>query len=79
MLTIKDRLSMASTDAYQETLLLLKHPLTDFLNELSEAVIPFSDLKESQYIYIGCEMIPFKERHPEFQKIFLNEFLYVWK
>lgn len=79
MLTIRDRPSMASTDAYHETLLLLKHPLTDFLNDLSEAVIPFSALKESQHIYIGCEMIPFEERHPEFQKIFLNEFLYVRK
>ena len=79
MLTIRDRLSMASTDIYQETLLLLKHPLTDFLNDLSEVVIPFSALKESHNIYNGGEMIPFEECHPEFQKIFLNEFLNVWK
>ena len=44
----------------------------------SKAFIPFSKADEffnSEYIYNGNEEIPFKERHPEYQKLFIYEFL----
>jgi hypothetical protein len=46
--------------------------------DISGAVMPFSDankFEESQYIYNGDEEIPFNERHPEYQRIFKEEFL----
>lgn len=46
--------------------------------EVSKAFMPFSNIDEStktEYIYIGNEEIPFKERHPEYQRIFIKEFL----
>ncbi|MFX0021962.1 MAG: hypothetical protein ACFE9S_06520 [Candidatus Hermodarchaeota archaeon] len=60
-----------------------------FLNELeptdqqlildsSKAYIPFSNISEtakSEYIYTGNEEIPFKERHPIYQELFIYEFL----
>jgi len=42
-----------------------------------DIIIPFSDfviLKNHSYIYNGDEDIIFKERHPEYQKLFLDEF-----
>ncbi len=51
----------------------------EFYPEISAAVIPFSNVdtsKESQYIYLGHEKIPFNERHPKYQKIFIYEFLH---
>jgi hypothetical protein len=47
-------------------------------NEISKAFIPFSKISPNQediYIYSGYERIRFCERDPEFQLIFLNEFL----
>lgn len=41
-------------------------------------IIPFSDFgrsKNPSYIYMGIEKISFKERHPVYQAIFLNEFV----
>ncbi|MHA2390429.1 MAG: hypothetical protein ACXAEX_00530 [Promethearchaeota archaeon] len=49
-----------------------------FYPNLTGAVIPFSDIKELQdvdYIYTGDEKIPFEKRLPEYQKIFIAEFL----
>ena len=49
-------------------------------NDVSNAVIPFSKINPNQenlYIYSGCEEIQFKKRHPEYQLIFLNEFMLV--
>ena len=46
--------------------------------DYSRAFIPFSSINEpssSKYIYFGNEKIPFKERHPEYQKLFIYEFL----
>jgi len=46
--------------------------------DISKAFIPFSNIStnmETVYIYKGCEEIPFKERLPEYQLIFCNEFL----
>ncbi|MFX0082870.1 MAG: hypothetical protein ACFE94_14055 [Candidatus Hodarchaeota archaeon] len=46
--------------------------------DISGAVMPFSDtnkFEESKYIYEGDEEIPFNERHPEYQRIFKEEFL----
>jgi len=46
--------------------------------EISKAFIPFSNIStnmETVYIYKGCEKIPFKERDPEYQLIFCNEFM----
>lgn len=44
--------------------------------DISGAVMPFSDVKKfEEYIYNGDEEIPFKERHPEYQQIFKEEFL----
>ena len=46
--------------------------------EISKAFIPFSRIStnmETVYIYKGFEKIPFKERHPEYQHIFCNEFM----
>jgi len=40
--------------------------------------MPFSSIDEStkkEYIYIGNEKIPFKERHPEYKRILIKEFL----
>ncbi len=39
--------------------------------------MPFSSIDEStktEYIYIGNEKIPFKERLPEYQTILIQEF-----
>ena len=46
--------------------------------EISKAFIPFSRIStnmETVYIYKGLEKITFKERHPEYQLIFCNEFM----
>lgn len=46
--------------------------------DYSKAFIPFSNNSEttySKYIYIGNENIPFNERHPEYQALFIQEFL----
>jgi len=42
---------------------------------LKKIIIPFSEFGKSQhYIYLGFEKIPFRERHPIYQKILKNEF-----
>ncbi|MFX0004084.1 MAG: hypothetical protein ACFE9C_16640 [Candidatus Hodarchaeota archaeon] len=44
----------------------------------SKVFIPFSNDREStnsKYIYIGNEKMSFKERLPEYQEIFIYEFL----
>jgi len=49
----------------------------DFIN-FDDIIIPFSDFgisKNPSYIYNGNEDINFKERHPVYQKLFLDEFL----
>ena len=49
----------------------------DFIN-FDDIIIPFSDFgisKNPSYIYNGNEDIHFKERHPVYQKLFLDEFL----
>ena len=49
-----------------------------FYPDLSEAVVSFSDVgekNEEKYIYHGHERIPFNERHPTYQKLFIREFL----
>ena len=41
-------------------------------------IIPFSEFgssKKLSYLYNGLEEIPFKEKHPKFKKILLNEFI----
>jgi len=46
--------------------------------DYSKAFVPFSELPHhemSKNIYEGHEKIPFKDRHPKFQKILLNEFI----
>ncbi|MFX1419934.1 MAG: hypothetical protein ACFE9N_13530 [Promethearchaeota archaeon] len=44
----------------------------------AKAFVSFSNIDESnnnQYIYMGNEKIPFKQRHPEYQNIFIYEFI----
>jgi hypothetical protein len=42
---------------------------------LRKFIIPFSHFSKSEsYIYFGFERIPFRERHPIYQKILKNEF-----
>lgn len=51
----------------------------EFYPDISEAVISFSnfrDKNECKYIYHGYEKMPFNERHPTYQKIFIHEFLH---
>ncbi len=46
--------------------------------DYSKVFISFSNTAESansQYIYMGNEKIQFKERHPQYQYIFIAEFL----
>jgi len=46
--------------------------------DYSKAFTSFSNIDKSnnsQYIYMGNERIPFKERHPKYQYIFIIEFL----
>jgi len=46
--------------------------------DISGALMPFEEsnqFEETQYIYDGNEKIPFKERDPEYQQIFNEEFL----
>ncbi|MFX1502691.1 MAG: hypothetical protein ACFFDH_17150 [Promethearchaeota archaeon] len=46
--------------------------------EYSKVFISFLNVNEStnsKYIYIGNEKMSFKERHPEYQKLFIHEFL----
>ena len=46
--------------------------------DISHLTIPFSaidDSKKPQDIYIGYEKICFKERHQDYKKIFIQEFL----
>ena len=48
------------------------------ISDFSKAFVSFTNVVESnnnQYIYMGNEKIPFKERHPEYQNIFFYEFL----
>ncbi|MHA2038912.1 MAG: hypothetical protein ACW98X_20965 [Promethearchaeota archaeon] len=49
----------------------------EFYPDISEAVVPFTNFgntEEKKYIYEGHEKIPFKERDPTYQKIFIHEF-----
>ena len=47
---------------------------------LKKFIIPFSEFGKSEhYIYLGFERIPFRERHPIYQKILKNEFADVIK
>ncbi len=46
--------------------------------DYSKVFIPFSEnfvFTKTEYIYFGNENIPFKERHLEYQKLFMYEFL----
>lgn len=46
--------------------------------DYSKGFIPFSNINEfgnAKYIYFGNEKIPFKNRPPEYQELFINEFL----
>ena len=46
--------------------------------ELSDTVVSFKELFGyigAKYIYSGKEEIPFREKHVEFQKTMLNEFI----
>ena len=46
--------------------------------DLTGAVMSFSkitDMKVPQYVYKGDEKMPFTERDPEYQKIFIAEFI----
>lgn len=50
--------------------------IEDSIN-FDDIIIPFSDFvipKNPSYIYNGDEDINFKERHPIYQKLFLDEF-----
>ena len=54
--------------------------LTDqkLILDYSKAFISFSNMDGNAnpgYIYIGNEKIPFNERHPEYQKLFIYEFV----
>ncbi|MFX1532252.1 MAG: hypothetical protein ACFFBC_14140 [Promethearchaeota archaeon] len=60
---------------YQETIDQFEE---NFYPDISGAVLHLSDInknEESDYIYNGDEEIPFNERHPEYQRIFKEEFL----
>ena len=39
-------------------------------------ILPFSLFpgKKEEYIYHGGEKIPFRERHPEYRRLFLSEY-----
>ena len=44
---------------------------------MEQIIIPFSEVSSQireKYIYTGEEKIPFKERHPVFRSLMLNEF-----
>ena len=45
--------------------------------DFSDAVIPFSILIKipEEYIYLGTESIPFRERDEEYKSILIQEFL----
>lgn len=46
--------------------------------DVSRLLTPFTsigDIEKPRFLYDGTEEIPFKERHPEYQEIFINEFL----
>ncbi len=50
----------------------------DHSSDLKDIIIPFSEFgtsKKPKYLYNGLEEIPFKKRHPDYQKILLNEFV----
>ena len=49
----------------------------DLKSTVSQIFIPFSDISSQTpevYIYSGGEQIPFRERHPIFQALMLDEF-----
>ena len=49
----------------------------DESTSLKNIIIPFSEFgtsKKPKYVYNGKEELPFKERHPLFKQILLNEF-----
>ena len=53
---------------------------TDLENSINydKIIIPFSELGKSEsssYIYDGNEELTFKERHPAYQKLLLDEFI----
>ncbi|MFX0029013.1 MAG: hypothetical protein ACFE8B_07380 [Candidatus Hermodarchaeota archaeon] len=56
------------------------HPVIIEMDQKSiveQIIIPFSEISsqvKEEYIYIGDEKIPFKERHPVFQTLMLSEF-----
>lgn len=68
--------------ALEEKIIIFREIIDRFEDEyypdISDAVVPFSKVdssQKSQYIYDGHEKIPFSERHPTYQKIFIYEFL----
>jgi hypothetical protein len=47
-------------------------------SNINKILIPFSDISSQsieEFIYLGREKIPFRERHPVFQVLMLNEFV----
>jgi hypothetical protein len=63
-----------------ERIFLEKFEPTDqqLILDYSKVFIPFSEnsvFTKTEYIYFGNESIPFKERHPEYQELFIHEFL----
>ena len=42
---------------------------------VSELITTFSNNHKIEYIYDGSENIPFKERHPLYQSILIEEFI----
>jgi len=44
--------------------------------DVKTLILPFSLLpgKKEEFIYTGGEKIPFRERHPVYQELFLGEF-----
>ncbi|MFX1277592.1 MAG: hypothetical protein ACFE9Z_09565 [Promethearchaeota archaeon] len=49
-------------------------PITD-LTKFSIPFSSFSEVEKTEYIYFGSEKMSFKDRHPEYRRILIYEFL----
>jgi hypothetical protein len=68
---------MASDNIYKIVQEIFRFSEQDPTSDISTVSVSFSNVGNTivhNYIYFGNEKIPFNNRHPEYQKIFMNEF-----
>ena len=69
---------METEDFYNQIPVIIYPTGESPIPDLTRFTIPFSafgEFKKTEYIYFGHEKILFRDRHPEYRQIFMDEFL----